>query len=791
MSYRLEKTKDGESIVIDGWENGIASSPYLGTGNIRNLSTSYYPGVAYVNYRRRLATLSDGNFYAGAHSIDVSGNTGWIFTSSGTQLMGNPIGKAVSPLGLIYIQDDQGNIFKQSAVHSSTFNLLQNGGGRITDGAGGIAYWNNYLWVFGNGVIEVCGDGTGDAGIISTNWNLNNSSGFAKNGFTFVTGFGIDPTTLFVSFPYQYFYTTPRLKVGDAVMFTTTGTLPSPLVVGTTYFVARVTLTNQLTLSTSYLNANRTTTTLTASGATSANLSYAWGGTTGTYNVVFADGTVKSTTLTNGSTAFSWSGGLGSTQTSKLLIVAVTLTSDGTGTQTITSSSTVLPLGNSTGVVLNFSGSYPYTTLDFSDVGSPGSPGSYVSPIGTSITGYWKEATGIYDIVMENGQKVPANFTNGSSSVNLLSSLSYIQLGNLWTIQLLDPTVTNYRPYVSKVDGSLLFCNGQFIGRISLNSDPNVAFNPSLPSTYYVNFGVTSIPEQFTDTVTDMTDLRSNLVVAGKSDTYTWDYVSASCSSPAPVGEEIKGLVNILSNVYVLAGEKGNIYGSNGYSNQLLYKLPDFIAGIIDPVWQWGDVMLHRSKFFFQALAKTVTGTNILAGIFSLNVSPTAIGDSAKGLVMEAQNSYGLTPASGALRNGLLISDNPSANGNDSYFSAWSNGATTGGIDYNDTTLWQNFEPVVETDLIPIASVLQVKTLGNLEFKLDRPMVSGDQIRLSWRGNATDAYTLVGTFTSALISDYKQSDIAKQQWVQFKAEFKCAASGSSFIPLREIRVHLA
>lgn len=198
-----------------------------------------------------------------------------------------------------------------------------------------------------------------------------------------------------------------------------------------------------------------------------------------------------------------------------------------------------------------------------------------------------------------------------------------------------------------------------------------------------------------------------------------------------------------------------------------------------------GDILLLENESFL-----LTESNNILAGIFSLNVSPTAIGDSAKGLVMEAQNSYGLTPASGATEKGLLISDNPSANGNDSYYSVWSNGANTGGIDYNDTTLWQNFEPVIETDLIPLASVLQKKTLGNLEFKLDRPMVSGDQIRLSWRSSATGAYTVVGTFTDTTVADYKQSDIEKVQWVQFKAEFKCAASGSSFIPLREIRVHL-
>ena len=44
------------------------------------------------------------------------------------------------------------------------------------------------------------------------------------------------------------------------------------------------------------------------SGATSATLNAVWGGTTGTYTVKFSDGSSKSTTLTNNSASFSWTG---------------------------------------------------------------------------------------------------------------------------------------------------------------------------------------------------------------------------------------------------------------------------------------------------------------------------------------------------------------------------------------------------------------------------------------------------------------------------------------------------
>lgn len=205
-------------------------------------------------------------------------------------------------------------------------------------------------------------------------------------------------------------------------------------------------------------------------------------------------------------------------------------------------------------------------------------------------------------------------------------------------------------------------------------------------------------------------------------------------------------------------------------------------------------------KFGMQTGLFTLTGLNcnlvigksdkVLAGIFSLIVSPSLLGETGSGLVMEAQNSYGLVPAADALANGILIDNGQSSNGQDSYYSAWSNGVTSGGINYNDTTLWQNWEPTIETDIIPIGTILSKGTLGNIEFKLDRPMVSGDAIRMWWRPSLSDNYTLMGTTTTAQLSDYYPTRISQSQWAQFMIQFKCASTGSSFICLREVRIHL-
>lgn len=781
MAYQYDKSTD--SIVISGWEKGITSSPYTGIANMRNMGISYYPSVAYINYRRQAATLADsssGDWFAGSHSTNVSNNAGWIFSGS-TVTMTNPVAKAVSPVGLNYVLDTSGNIWKQSAVNSSTFNLLGDEG-RIGNGAGGLAYWNNYLIVFGDGMIEFCGNGTGDAGVTSANWNISSSN-----------------TTVTV--------TSSIIQMSAAKNpqepYLWTGTVNS--------------------------------------GSTSATLNTTWNGVSGNYFVQFDNSgpDTRTVTFTNGSANVSWSSGLGSNASTDFYMYQLSATNEtsagfntfNAGSAVTFSSTGTLPTGLVAGTTYYLVGSvdltgstsfYVSTTaagtvfIAFTNAGTGTLTMTLVPsnapPIqNTTITGFgwgnqgigsttitlatpWLGANGTYNIIDPIGNMMFGIFVYNSTIVNLVTPAIYQYASSgTFLVQILNPNNAIYKTWNSKVDSNLYFTNGHFIGRIAMGFGSNPTFIPSQPQTYGVNYGAVGLLEP-QDVAIDMTDLRGAMFIAGNFDTYTWDYVSTALSYPNPVGEQISGIINILNNIYILAGQKGNVYVSNGAAAQLLYKIPDYIAGVIDPIWNYGGYMFHRGKLYFQALCSNTSGTNILAGVFSLNVSATLVTDieTAGAFTMEAQNSYGLVPSASSSAVGLLMDDEPSANGQDSYYSAWSNGSNVGGIDYNDTSLWQSFQPVIETDIIPIGTFFAKKTTGQIEFKLDRPMASGDQIKLYWRGSLSASYVQVGgTFTNLQLSDAAPSDMAQLQWVQFMIELSAASSGSSFIPIRELRLHLS
>lgn len=655
MAYRFERNANGEQdLVISGWENGIADSPYLGIANMRNFNTSWYPGVAYTAYKRIRVNTAGGNktftavtgspnylvlgsaltlqvgdavtftnsggglpapLAAGttyfvsalvinsvANSFQVSatlGGSAVTITTTGTgthtvtiTTMGKPIQAAqnsssgTSPYGTIYILDDNGAIWQNTATVNSLPYFVLLTGNTLSGNVGlGLAFYANYLFVIRGSAIDVCGDGTG--AITSALW------------------------------------------------------------------------TNDW-----FKNAALTLTAGPAQGATSATISgSAWAYSTGTYNVSFTNESV-SATLTNSQNTITWTPALKQSETSSI------------------------------------------------------------------------------------------NVNLGNSGFNRMAFVANTNI--------------------------LYFCNGRYVGAIS--TPAGYTFTKSLTGgggfTNHLNFAALVLPP--TTFATWLDQQQTNLLVAAQTTIYPWDQTSISYGIPLPITENIYRMINISNTVYVLAGLKGNIYVTNGYSISVLKKIPDSIAGTIDPEWTWGGQIPHRQKLYFSVLAtNSQSNANILNGVLSINDQGT--------INFENQNSNGLLNAS-ATADSVLVDVNTTAR--DSYYSSWYDG-TTGGIDYNSTTLYSSNEPVIETDLIPIGTFAQSKSYQSMEFKLDQPMQSGDSITVYARQSLSDTYAQVGTTTTAVLSDfYNPVNFQKFQWVQFKITVSCnaTATSSSFVRIREIRI---
>lgn len=136
--------KDG-SIVIEAPRNGMAQSPHVGFGTIKNLDIWSVPGVAKLN-----------NILVKKSSTTVVAQINWAVR--------HPITTTE-----IYALDNAGTVYKSTDT-GATWAVLA--GTSSTNAHGnGLAIWKNYLFVARDTNLDVCGDGTA-TGITSGNWTL-------------------------------------------------------------------------------------------------------------------------------------------------------------------------------------------------------------------------------------------------------------------------------------------------------------------------------------------------------------------------------------------------------------------------------------------------------------------------------------------------------------------------------------------------------------------------------------------------------------------------------------------
>lgn len=584
-------------------------------------------------------------------------------------------------------------------------------------------------------------------------------------------------------------------------------------------------------------------------GATFATLTALWSLATGNYTVTFSNGDIRIATFTNNSLTVSWipAGGLSSNATATISVslsgsmssprystqspAGIIYISDGNGNifqqsqkdssifNVITgcpgtpnfglkfwenylfawSSNSLNVCGDGTGdsgitsanwnTSAGTGGVWPIANASITLSGTPAAGDTGAETISSYVDGrgstraFWNGPTGTYIVSFSgiSGTFI-AQLVQGSDGLSWSPALPSAASSPSMTLTAISPN-SRHMSLQSINDGNLYFGNGSNVGMIDLLAFQVFKKENMNGQNFTFNSAVLSLPP--TESISALTELSTQMFVSTEFKVYPWDLFSPEPISPFPVPEQISGMINILNDVYLFAGNKGNIYLTNGYNASLFKKIPDNVAGVIDPIWTYGGYMTHRQKLWFQALGQNgQNANNIIAGIFSINLD-------TKVIVMEAQNSFGLS-SSTTNSPGLLIDNNSSGLGYDNYYSAWANGiGGLGGIDFNDTTLWSSNEPTIESDLIPIGTVVRPKTFNSAEFKLDQPLQSGDSISLYARQSLSDTYILLGTTTAAVLSElYQPVGFQEWQWIQFKVTMSCnpVATSSSFNRLREIRI---
>ncbi len=338
-------------------------------------------------------------------------------------------------------------------------------------------------------------------------------------------------------------------------------------------------------------------------------------------------------------------------------------------------------------------------------------------------------------------------------------------------------------------DNKVYYCDTNWIGRF-YQASPSVGFLPATPATYV--FDQTAVLP-FTDTAQCLAPLGNNLLIGGRGNViYPWDTFSQLPQYPILVAENnIQKMVTVNTNTYALVGNRGRIYFTNGSQAQLYKKIPDHISGTVEPYYTWGGLTSNKNQLYFSASVTTNAGVanNNYGGLWAIDVDTKAIRLTNKlsyatyaGYATAIISNFGTNPAG----TGLFI--------------GWDNGASGYGIDTTVSTPYSGGETTVDSDLVPIGTVLKPTTNGRVEFKLAVPIVNGESVKLQYRQAFSDSFTDIASspvFNFAGIASgtwngyagaYQNVPFQSSQWIQIRAVLTGTANSPSYVRLTELRL---
>lgn len=366
------------------------------------------------------------------------------------------------------------------------------------------------------------------------------------------------------------------------------------------------------------------------------------------------------------------------------------------------------------------------------------------------------------------------------------SAIDYIRLSNLvtgpngnWVAGWKGiTTATTGHKAIAATDDAMYFCNATTVG--SLLQTAGSTFNPVTASTYTYNDSALQLPTF--DYSTCLAQLGISLLVGGiNSFIYPWDRVSTSFNYPLVVAEPyIKNIVSTNASAYIFAGNRGRIYLTNGANVQLFKKFPDQLSGTETPYYDWGGAIYLRNQLYFGISATTNANVAVsnFAGVWAIDLDKE---------ILYLLNSLSTGSYAGSVP--VILEPGNIVPAGNALLVGWINGSGSGGIDTGTSSPYTNYEAYIDTDMIPVGTYFKPKTNAQIEYKLSKPLVSGESIRIAWRGNLTDAFTTVATFTTiGLVANATPVNFEKQQWVQLRISMASTASTPSYDKLREIRI---
>lgn len=298
-------------------------------------------------------------------------------------------------------------------------------------------------------------------------------------------------------------------------------------------------------------------------------------------------------------------------------------------------------------------------------------------------------------------------------------------------------------PMLVGQDDVLYIGNSRYVASVSENTGQT--FAPATAASFTYTAQALDLPTGYK--VRCLAELGQNLMIGtwrgfGINDTqvadiFPWDRVSSSFGLPIRLQEfGVHALLTVNNLMYIIAGVNGSVYVSNGTSTRLLRKIPDDLTNFQGGAYanfMPGAIAYKDNKIYF---GMSAGGTNVTTPVFGVwSVSTTGT------LNFEYAISDGTIDFNGTHTIGLVF---PVAAGR--MLVGW-RVSSTYGLDLSESsTRYTNYLAEVPSPMYRVGNPLQPTQFQEIDVILDKPLASGDGIRIKYRSNRNDSFTTLGTY---------------------------------------------
>lgn len=334
-----------------------------------------------------------------------------------------------------------------------------------------------------------------------------------------------------------------------------------------------------------------------------------------------------------------------------------------------------------------------------------------------------------------------------------------------WTVNNTNFTFTNttfstpHNACVSVQDNRIYFTDGQVV--TSFIEIATKVFSPTDATTYSFGTAVTLLKGTYAGSIAE---LSTNLIVGDYSSNrlFIWDRNSTNYNAVWRCAEDgIFNMININNTLYILAGNKGVIYSTQGYTINEFKKIPEYLTG----------------------------GSVVWGGLSKIN-GHLLVGISGIDAVLTRYNSGVYKIYLHTLQKGTLVCDNTASDGltttyitalwsisSDTYFMGTcpaSGSYLTGGMDYVSPNNFRctDGSSYIETQLLSVSDVQETRNFQLIGLELGRTLATGESVTVTWRETPKESYTSLATFSfssdGAIVNDYKPASISDINALQLK-----------------------